>query len=383
MNLEIYLSNRCNFACPYCCVTVNQAPPARLDAKKILKAVDDFLVMPQPASVPERQVYFLGGEPMIDFPLIRTAVAHLRAKDRGVGVRVYTNGSLLNPANASWLLAQGVQIWISLDGVGESNDKHRVLHKSGDSAWEAAAERFAGLDLSRLAVNMVVHPDTTDTLVSSLKTYQRLGFGRVNVQPELYAQWTPAQLRGLNLAMSRLRTYYASFVRRERRLPFVIPTLFTALQDFAEVGESVTPWWEDCQNVVLGADGRYYACERVLMQDYADLDAFAVGDAEKGLDHARKDALISEARAELYARGEKKREHYHCPKGDYLYAKMTGEAVSPMLDNAHKVSRAFARGFLALARELRRNPVFREVYIEKRQGGLADAGRPERLIYSS
>ena len=384
MNLEIYVSNRCNFGCHYCCVTTNSGPSARISAQKAIRGIDQFLASTADGGgASGNQIYFLGGEPMLDFPVIRAAVQHLRAVHKTIGARVYTNGSLLTPANVAFLHEHAVQIWISLDGAEKTNDRHRTVYgKPGNSAYQAVISRLKDLDTGKLALNVVVHPDTAATLVADLKEFAALGIGRVNIQPELYARWTSAQLRGLYLALSNLRRYYSAFIRRHRRLPFVIPILFSVLDDFSRLGENITPWWNDCQNVVLGSDGRYYLCERLLSSEYRELDEYAIGDVEVGLDVEKKEKWMEEARRYLYARGEKSREHYHCPKGDYLYSRMKGEEPGAMLDNTFGVSRAFCRSFLALARDLEHEPIFRSVYIEKKKGGAADEGRPERLRYS-
>jgi len=383
MNLEIYLSNRCNFGCHYCCVTVNEGPAVRIDAARVKKAVDHFFALPAPESFPERQVYFLGGEPLLDYPVLREAIEYIRSRDKTVGVRVYTNGSLLTPPIAAFLRAHAVQIWISLDGAPAANDRHRTFFgRAGGSTFRAVGERIRQVGTESLAVNMVVHPDTASGLAANAAFFAGLGISRINIQPELYSTWSRQQLRDLTLSLANFHRYYTGFLRREGRLPFVLPILYFVVGSLSRLGEEITPWWHQCENITLGADGHFYACERLLASQYKDLKEFVIGDTETGLDLAKKERWMEQARRYLYARGERSREHYHCPKGDYLYSTMSGAGPGALLDNAHRVARAFSRAFLRLARDLEGEPLFRSVYLEKRQGGPADQARPERLLYA-
>ena len=116
-HLAVYLSNSCNLACSYCYVAVNQGPAARLDLETIRRAVDEFAAKVPPE---RRKVTFLGGEPLLDWPLFVKAARYARGAlgPRSV-LQTFTNGTLLTPERVAVLDELGVHCTVSLDGRKE------------------------------------------------------------------------------------------------------------------------------------------------------------------------------------------------------------------------------------------------------------------------
>src|SRR6202035_4553868 len=69
---------------------------------------------------------FLGGEPLVNRALIRQATEFAAGEARARGVRagfsITTNGTLLNPDDASFFEDYGFAVTVSVDGIGETHD---------------------------------------------------------------------------------------------------------------------------------------------------------------------------------------------------------------------------------------------------------------------
>src|SRR5512147_1013817 len=95
--LEVVLTADCNLRCAYC---YQNAKRPRSMSWGTLRGALDLLLQ---SHCPEVEVLFLGGEPLLQFPLIRQAVAYVRTtRPRGKTVRytLITNGTLLGEEQA-------------------------------------------------------------------------------------------------------------------------------------------------------------------------------------------------------------------------------------------------------------------------------------------
>ena len=340
LDLVVFLSNRCNLQCHYCAVEVNKGEALRLDEKRLKAGIRAYL----DEAEGRKFVTLLGGEPFLDFPLIERVADFVRAESarRGEEVRlaVYTNGTLLSAARLDSLRSRGVIVWLSLDGKGESNDAHRTFRSGGRSVFAEVSKRLAGLDTGQMRANMVVHADKAADLVSNAEWFHRRGFPVVNFHPELWEEWTPKRLAALKKSLKDFGRWYAARWKELGRPPFQLPIISLVLDHTPREGEE-SPWWEKCDKLVLGADGRFRACERDVADDYALSEDKVIGDPENGIDWEKKEAQYDEARAILRARGADKEWHHTCPKGIVSLAVRRGWSPDRVLDSFTAVSRVF------------------------------------------
>src|SRR5262249_42785682 len=157
---------RCNLACRYCYVAVNQGEANYLCSGQVAEAIDRFLEVPSGA---ERKVSFLGGEPLLRWDVLEASIAHARRKGGdGWLLQVCTNGTLLTPTRLGFLLGHGVEVTLSLDGRAETNDPLRPFVSGVGSSLEAALEALADAPKKRLGVNMVFTQATLPRLLSNI-----------------------------------------------------------------------------------------------------------------------------------------------------------------------------------------------------------------------
>src|SRR6266545_2008177 len=98
--LEVILTAGCNLRCTYC--YQNDKKPRSMSWDTLRGALDLVL----PSRSPDLQILFLGGEPLLEFPLIRQAVEYVRSAcppDKKVQYSMVTNGTLLREEQAEFL----------------------------------------------------------------------------------------------------------------------------------------------------------------------------------------------------------------------------------------------------------------------------------------
>jgi radical SAM protein with 4Fe4S-binding SPASM domain len=140
------ITRTCNLSCVHCYSDSEaKSYEGELTTDEAKTVINDIAQFKSPA------LLFSGGE-----PLIRKDVFELVAHARSVGLRstLSTNGTLIDPETAKRIKESGfVYVGISLDGIGEINDKFRGKAGAFDKAMAAfkncvAVDQRVGLRLT-------------------------------------------------------------------------------------------------------------------------------------------------------------------------------------------------------------------------------------------
>lgn len=125
----IALTEQCNLRCSYCCYSGEYAGNHRHSSLSLCEGDVDQIysfIQRMTANKPIR-ICFYGGEPLTQYAMVQYAVERgkLLWGDR-VTYSVSTNGTLLTEDRITWLVENGVEIAISIDGTESFHDRHRV-----------------------------------------------------------------------------------------------------------------------------------------------------------------------------------------------------------------------------------------------------------------
>ncbi|MFA5055658.1 MAG: radical SAM protein [Dehalococcoidia bacterium] len=163
-------TTRCNLRCIHCYSSADSR-----DADSSMNTDEGKVFIRQLADFGVPVLLFSGGEPFLRddfFELARYAV------DVGLGVVVSTNGTLITPDAASEIKSIGFrEVGISLDGVGEINDRFRGM----DGAYEAALEGIRNCKAAgqRVSLRMTLTKENCSEVSSILDLVEREGIDRV------------------------------------------------------------------------------------------------------------------------------------------------------------------------------------------------------------
>lgn len=123
--LQLLVTEGCNLRCAYCFERDKRA--ASMSFETAMAAVEEYLV-PSP-DFDEVMIDFMGGEPMLAFPLIRRVVEEVvsRRWTTRYGFSMSTNGTLFNEENKAWLAEhrQVITPMLSFDGTKKAHDLNR------------------------------------------------------------------------------------------------------------------------------------------------------------------------------------------------------------------------------------------------------------------
>lgn len=132
----IGLTEQCNLRCSYCCYSGdyknNRSHGILTMSQNDIELILNF-IQKQTSQKPVR-IAFYGGEPLLHFSLIEYTVRKARERwQEDVVFSITTNGTLLSPEKIDWLVANDVELAISIDGTKTFHDQHRVDNQGNGS----------------------------------------------------------------------------------------------------------------------------------------------------------------------------------------------------------------------------------------------------------
>jgi uncharacterized protein len=155
--LEYYLSNKvemiilqvtqqCNLRCEYCAYSGNYLNRSHTDARMTFETARksiDFIIK-RSRNVESINIGFYGGEPLLEFDLIKKCINYAKeeAEGKNVTFSFTTNGTLFTKEILDFLNANDVAITISLDGPREIHDRNRKFAVSGCGTFKKVSENL-------------------------------------------------------------------------------------------------------------------------------------------------------------------------------------------------------------------------------------------------
>lgn len=301
--LVLALTSGCNLACDYCYKhdLANPAAARRMTAGRAAQAID--LLLSACGKAPKVTVTFFGGEPLLEMPVIRAAIAYGETAAEAAGKKIdfslTTNGTLLDEATIEFLDTHRVGITVSLDGPAALHDRHRRTRGGqGSHALAAAGARrlLARPRARRAGARVTLASGCTDVAAIHAYLHEELGFDEIGFAP--VTAGTPAKFR---LGDDELATVFDGFKAlglrwrdaaiAGRDLGFGnIANLATALH--RGIARAL-PCGAGTQMLATDADGLLHLCHRFV----GDSGAPAFGSLDAGIDAGATAAFVDRARA--------------------------------------------------------------------------------------
>ncbi len=308
LEVEVYLTNRCNLACSYCSARhiIRERDVSRLTGAQLERAVDLLAADPEVRRRYGRRVRltFKGGEPLLEYGAMKAAIDRVRTRRLGFELALTTNGTLLTPERMDYLARNGVEVCVSIDGYKEVNDLHRRFKGAdGRSVYDSVMGNLRAL-MGDERYRRRIHIGTTftaDTIASAPDVAEffsrRLGFRQLKIGIEVYGLWGRAGIAALRRA---LRTF------RERLLASLpaaaaagrVEELFSEVQ-FSQYMRNLPDVRDDgarlnelaVNPLALFYDGAFYPCDLALKPPLER--RYRVGDLRSGLDLRRFDEICA------------------------------------------------------------------------------------------
>jgi sulfatase maturation enzyme AslB (radical SAM superfamily) len=202
--LELILTANCNLRCSYCYQNAKQG--RRMEWETLRTALDIVLR----SDPPEVAVLFYGGEPLLELPLIRRAVAHVTGA-RPTGKRVHyvmsTNGMLLDEETAVFLAEHRFETQLSFDGVPEAQAARGLgTHGKLDALLDRLRRDHPLFYRRDFRTSITLHSGNLHHLADSIGYFLDKRVARIDFGP-LFTHdpgWTDAHMAELDRQLARV-----------------------------------------------------------------------------------------------------------------------------------------------------------------------------------
>ena len=222
--LCLHVSHTCNLNCAYCFASQGKYHGERaLMSFEVGKRALDFL-MEHSGSRTNLEVDFFGGEPLMNWDVVKRLVRYARSVEgeRGKNFRftLTTNGMLIDDDVIDFANREMSNVVLSLDGRREINDATRVDY-AGHGSYDRIVPKFQKLVAARGGKNYYMrgtfthrNPDFTNDLFHMAD----LGFTELSMEPVVCASDDPAALTAedLEIVKQQYELLAVDMLRRER-----------------------------------------------------------------------------------------------------------------------------------------------------------------------
>ncbi len=245
----------------------------------VLRAALDMLLQ---SEHPRRRVFFVGGEPLLAFALIRRAVGYVERRRRRatpVSYEISTNGLLLGRREARFFEATRFCVQVSFDGVRPAQEARAPgTFEKVDRLLETVRTNYPAL-FSALRVNLTVTPDSIPHLADSVQYLLGKGVRAITASPSLNgsSRWSPA----LEAALDRQVARVFDACRRHYETTGCVP--FRALASGSRAaGSGRLCSFGSGQTLTVDVDGTLTGCV-MTARSYQHFRATRLGRAFRGL----------------------------------------------------------------------------------------------------
>ena len=198
--LCLHVAHTCNLNCAYCFASQGKYHGERaIMSLDVAKRALDFLIE-NSGSRRNLEVDFFGGEPLMNFDMLKELVAYARSieKEHNKNFRftLTTNGVLIDDDVIEFANKEMSNVVLSLDGRKEVHDRYRVDY-AGNGSWEKIVPKFQKLVEARGNKDYYMRGTFTHAnpdFLEDIKQMLDLGFTELSMEPVVCAEGDPSEL---------------------------------------------------------------------------------------------------------------------------------------------------------------------------------------------
>jgi uncharacterized protein len=203
--LCLHICHDCNLRCKYCFASTGSFGGHRtmMDVETGKKAID-FLIE-KSAGRRNLEVDFFGGEPLMNFNVVKQIVEYARIKeketDKNFRFTITTNAILLNEDNKEFINKHMHNVVLSIDGRKETNDRMRP-RMDGSGTYDSILPKIKDLAASRNQDNYYVRGTFTRENLDFSEDVLHLadeGFKQISIEPVVAAKDSGYDIREQDL----------------------------------------------------------------------------------------------------------------------------------------------------------------------------------------
>ena len=302
--LCLHVAHTCNLNCAYCFASQGKYHGERaLMSLEVGKRALDFLVE-NSGTRRNLEVDFFGGEPLMNFDVVKELVAYARSieKQKGKNFRftLTTNGLLIDDDVIDFANRECSNVVLSLDGRREIHDAYRVDY-AGNGSWERIVPKFQKLVEARGGKNYYMRGTFTHRnpdFLRDIQTMLDLGFNELSMEPVVTAPGDESELTAedLPIVLDQYEKLAELMLERDREgKPFTFYHYMIDLTGGPCIYKRISGCGSGTEYMAVTPTGELYPCHQFVGEE-----AFRLGDIWTGVTNQAKQGEF--AACNVYAR---------------------------------------------------------------------------------
>ena len=287
--LCLHVAHTCNLNCSYCFASQGKYHGERaVMSYEVGKRALDFLIE-NSGTRRNLEVDFFGGEPLMNFEVVKQLVAYARSVEGQAKKRfrftLTTNGMLIDDDVIDFCNREMSNVVLSLDGRKEVHDRFRVDY-AGNGSWERIVPKFRKLVEARGGKNYYMRGTFTHhnpDFLQDIRQMLDLGFTELSMEPVVCAPDDPSALTAedLEVVKGQYEELAKLMLQREREgRPFTFYHYMLDLADGPCIYKRISGCGSGTEYMAVTPWGDLYPCHQFVGEE-----RFRLGDIWKGLDN--------------------------------------------------------------------------------------------------
>ena len=304
--LCLHVAHTCNLNCSYCF-----ASQGRYHGERALMSFEtgrkalDFLVA-HSGTRRHLEVDFFGGEPLMNFDVVKRLVAYARGLEPETGKQfrftLTTNGMNIDDDVIDFCNRECHNVVLSLDGRREIHDASRVDYQ-GRGSFDRVVPKFRRLVEKRGGKNYYMRGTFTHRnpdFLEDIRTMLDLGFTELSMEPVVCAAGDPAALTPDDLEIVKRQYEELALLmetRRKEGRPFTFYHYMIDLTGGPCIYKRVSGCGSGTEYLAVTPSGDLYPCHQFVGEE-----RFRLGSLDEGL--VRPEIQEEFAKTNVYTRAE-------------------------------------------------------------------------------
>ncbi len=285
--LCLHIAHDCNLACRYCFAGEGEYRGKRaLMSFEVGKKALDFLIASS-GSRRNLEVDFFGGEPLMNWEVVKQLVEYGRSQEELHGKRfrftLTTNGVLLNDEIMEFCNREMSNVVLSLDGRKEVNDRMRPFLR-GAGSYDLIVPKFQKFAESRGQTNYYVRGTFTRNNLDfsqDIIHFADLGFKQMSMEPVVASPQEPYAIREEDLPriLEEYDKLAVEYIKRKREgRGFNFFHFMIDLQQGPCVAKRLSGCGSGTEYLAVTPWGDLYPCHQFVGQE-----GFLLGNVDEGI----------------------------------------------------------------------------------------------------
>ena len=285
--LCLHVAHTCNLNCAYCFASQGKYSGERaVMSEEVGKRALDFLIE-NSGTRHNLEVDFFGGEPLMNFDVVKNLVAYAREREKETGKNfrftLTTNGVLIDDDVIDFANREMSNVVLSLDGRKEIHDEFRVDY-AGKGSFDKIVPKFQKLVEARGGKDYYMRGTFTHRnpdFVNDIRTMLDLGFDELSMEPVVCAPDDPAALneKDLEVVMQQYEELASLMLERRRQgKPFTFYHYMIDLSGGPCIYKRVSGCGSGTEYMAVTPWGDLYPCHQFVGDE-----KFKLGDIYNGV----------------------------------------------------------------------------------------------------